>query len=221
MKEVTIKIIKVFIVIYLIAIFIIAIDWLTISKNDLKTKYAIVYWSKVEQNWEVSERLKARLYKSIELFNSKKIDKIIVSGWKWVSWFNEAEVMRKYLMKNKIKYSRIIIDKNWNTTMNTSKNAYKIIKINWDYPNIWVVWVSQFFNCSRVKLSLKKVGFSNVGCISPEYYELRDIYSLIREFPAYIKYFFMWVWKEININKSDIKKIWNKISKKVLEEINK
>lgn len=219
MKEVIIKIIKVFIVIYLIAIFVIAIDWLTISKNNVKTKYAIVYWSKVEQNWKVSERLKARLNKSIELFNNKKIEKIIVSWWTWETWFNEAYVMRKYLMKNKIKYSRIIIDKSWNTTIDTSKNAYKIIKNRWDYPNIWVVWVSQFFHCSRVKLSLKKVGFSNVDCVSPEYYELRDFYSIVREVPAYFKYFFMWMWDDINIDRKDLEKIWSKISKKVLEKI--
>jgi len=104
-------------------------------------------------------------------------------------------------------------NKKWITTIDTSKNSYKIIKNKWDYPNIWVIWVTQFFHCSRVKLSLAKVGFSNIYCVSPEYFELRDIYSLIREAPAYIKYFFIWA-ENISIDKKDLIKIWEKIVEK-------
>jgi len=43
MKEIIIKIIKVFLTIYIIAMTIIAIDGLTTLKDDKKTKYAIVY----------------------------------------------------------------------------------------------------------------------------------------------------------------------------------
>ena len=121
--------------------------------------------------------------------------------------------MRKYLISKWVKIPRISIDKKWITTIDTSKNSYKIIKNKWDYPNIWVVWVTQFFHCSRVKLSLKKSGFSNIYCVSPDYFELRDIYSLIREVPAYIKYFFMWI-EKIDIDKKDLIKVWEKIVEK-------
>ena len=213
MKEVIIKIIKVFLAIYIILMVIIAIDWLTVVQTNKKIKYAIVYWSKVEKNWKISERLKARLDKSIELLKSKKVERIIVSWWVGETWFNEAIFMRKYLISKWVKIPRISIDKKWITTIDTSKNSYKIIKNKWDYPNIWVVWVTQFFHCSRVKLSLKNSGFSNIYCVSPDYFELRDVYSLIIEAPAYIKYFFMWV-ENIDIDKKDLIKIWEKIVEK-------
>lgn len=214
-KEIIIKIIKIFLTIYVILMAIIAIDGLTVPKEEIKTKYAIVYWSKVEHNWEVSNRLKARLDKSINLLKEKKVERIIVSGWIWETSFNEAVVMKKYLLDNGVIIPRILIDKNWYTTIDTSKHSYSIIKNKWEYPNIWVIWVSQFFHCSRVKLSLKKSGFSNISCASPDYFELRDIYSLIREVPAYIKYFFMWIWDDINIEKKDLEIIWEKIIKKI------
>jgi vancomycin permeability regulator SanA len=209
MKEIITRIIKVFFITYLIAIMIIAIDGFT-SWNNKETKYAIVYWSKIEQNWKLSERLKARLNQAIKLFKNKKVEKIIVSWWIWETWFDESKIMRKYLIENWIKIPRILVDKNWYTTIKTWINSYKIIKNLWEFPNIWVVWITQFFHCSRVKLSLKKVGFSKVYCSSPDYFEIRDIYSILREVPAYIKYLFIWV-ERINISEKDLKKIQNKL----------
>jgi len=190
-KEILIRIIKIFIIIYLMAMFYIAMDWLKVLTNEKETKYAIVYWSKVEQNWKPSDRLKARLDKSIELLNSKKVERIIVSWWLWDNWFKEWDVMRMYLLNNWVKIPRVIVDNFWINTLKTSKNSLVLINDRWDFPNVWIIWVSQFFHCSRVKLSLKKAGFWNVYCASPEYFEFRDIYSLLREVPAYIKYIFI------------------------------
>jgi len=219
-KEVIIKILKIFIVFYSMAMTLIALDGFINSDawNNKIAEYAIVYWNKILENWNVSPRLKARLDTAYELFKSKKVKKIIVSGWLWESWFEEAKIMKKYLLAKWMKIPWIIIDLEWNATMETSKNAFRINGERWKFPNVWVIGVSQFFHISRVKLSLKKVGFKYIWSASPDYFELRDIYSLMREVPAYIKYIFMWVTKNINIEKKDLKIIWEKIVEKLSDE---
>ncbi len=219
-KDIFIKIFKITIVLFSMAMTLIALDWIIPSKtwNDKIAEYAIVYWNEVLENWNVSPRLKARLDTAYMLFKNKEVKKIIVSGGLGDSWFEEAKIMKKYLLAKWIKIPWVIVDLSWYTTMETSKNAFRINWERWNFPNVWVIWVSQFYHLSRVKLSLKKAWFKYVWSLSPDYFELRDIYSLSREIPAYIKYIFMWVWENINIDKKDLKIIWEKVVEKLKDK---
>ncbi len=219
-NDILIKIFKFFIVLYCMAMALISLDWFISSEpSNWKTPmYAIVYWSRVEENGQPSLRLKARLDAALDLINNKKVERIIVSWWMWETGFDESIVMRKYLLDRWVKIPWIIVDSEGNTTMNTSINAYKINQLRWNYPNVGVIWVSQFFHISRVKLSLKKSWFKYVWSASPDFFEFRDIYSLIREVPAYIKYTFMWVTDEINVDSSVLKIILEKVINKLSED---
>ncbi len=220
MKGVLIKIIVVFILLYVSAMWMIALDWMRETKTGLNkiAKFAIVYWSKVELNWEVSKRLQARLDIAKQLLDSQKVLQIIVSGWYGLSGYNEWEVMAQYLLNRWVLENQIIIDKIWDTTIETSKNAFEINKKAGFYPNSWVIWVSQFFHLTRVHLALRKAWFVNIWSVSPQFRELRDIYSLAREVPAYLKYFFWWIdttW--LDINWDDLKIIGKKVINSVKE----
>ncbi len=215
--EVVLKIIKVFIFLYVCFMTYISIDGFmnTETGNNKKAEFAIVYGAKVESNGEPSKRLQARLDTAFDLLKDNKIEKIIVSGWVGETGFNEAEVMKKYLLNKWVKIPWVIVDSRGDTTMDTSRNAYNIVKTRGYYPNIGVIGVSQFFHISRVKLSLGKAWFVYVWTAIPDYFEKRDIYSLIREVPAYIKYFFMQTTSGINIDKDDLKIIGNKVVEKL------
>ena len=217
MKDIFVKIFKISIVLFSMAMTLIALDWMIVTGawNNKQSEYAIVYWNEVLENWNVSPRLKARLDTAYELFNNKEAKKIIVSWWLGDSWFEEAKIMKKYLLAKWMKFPWVILDLDWYTTMDTSINAFRINWERWNFPNVWVIGVSQFFHISRVKLSLKKAGFKYIWSASPDYFEFRDIYSLIREVPAYIKYIFMWVWENINIDKKDLKIISEKVVEKL------
>ena len=54
-----------------------------------------------------------------------------------------------------------------------------------------VTIISQFYHITRTKLAFRKVGFENVYTAHAKYFEVRDIYSLAREFVAYYKYLLM------------------------------
>ncbi len=188
------KIIILLIFVIFLCFWILLIIWdgLFDDKISGNKAYGVVYWNKVELNWEPSDRLKARLDTSIELYNDNQIQKIIVSGGIGIEWFDEAIVMKDYLLDNWIPETDIITDNQGYTTDKTWENTFTIISdLEDNLENITIVWISQYFHIPRIKLSLKNNGFNNIYWIAPKYFELRDIYSVFREIPAYLKYKFL------------------------------
>ena len=97
--------------------------------NDKNTKadVAIVLGNKVNEDGTLSDRLKARLDKSIELYKNGRVKKIIVSGGLGKEGFWEANEMKKYLIENQISSQNIIVDNFGNDTEKTVENSIKIL----------------------------------------------------------------------------------------------
>lgn len=182
-----IKVFKILIITFfswvLIHLLIISIDGL--NDNFQNSDVAIVFGSKVNSNGQVSDRLKARLDVAVKLYKNKEVDYILVSGGIGKEGFDEAAVMKNYLIHHNVQDSKIILDNNGNTTYLTAVNFLEINK-NYQFKNI--VLVSQFFHLSRCKLIFKKLGINDPGSAHAEFFEWRDFYSLLREFPAYYSY---------------------------------
>ena len=154
-----------------------------LSDENIKSDYAIIYGNTVNVDGSLSERLIARLEKGKELYLSSKIDKIFVSGGLGEEGFYEGSKMKEYLISKGIISKDIIVDDFGNNTRLTAINFKS------KFPNVQsVVVVSQFFHISRAKLSLKQVGIKNVSGVHSDFYEIRDFYSLIREFFGYYNY---------------------------------
>ena len=154
--------------------------------NDKKTNadVAIVLGNKVNEDGTLSERLKARLDKSLELFHQKRVGTIIVSGGLGKEGFWEGKKMKEYLIENKIPTEKILVDNFGNDTEQTVKNSIRMM----DSLNLKsAISVSQYFHQTRTKKLFRKKGFENIESASPDYFELRDFYSIFREFVAYYK----------------------------------
>ena len=95
----------------------ITIDGLT--DEQTKADVAIVLGNKVNEDGTLSERLNARLDKSIGLFNQKRIKSIIVSGGLGKEGFWEGKKMQAYLINNKIPKGKILVDNYGNDTKKT------------------------------------------------------------------------------------------------------
>lgn len=160
----------------------ITIDGLT--DEQTKADVAIVLGNKVNEDGTLSERLNARLDKSIGLFNQKRIKSIIVSGGLGKEGFWEGKKMQAYLINNKIPKGKILVDNYGNDTEKTVENSIRIMD-SLNFKN--AISVSQYFHQTRTKKLFRKKGFENVESASPEYFELRDFYSIFREFVAYYK----------------------------------
>ncbi len=157
------KLISVILILYLAALALIYIDALSCSIQH--ADYAVVLGNKVELDGIPSKRLKARLNRALGLYNEGRVEGIVVSGGVGKEGFDEAVVMAEYLLDRGIPSTSLVLDHNGYTTHATAVNTFDMLG-----KECSVIGVTQMFHISRTKLSL------------------RNIYSSLREVPAWIKY---------------------------------
>ena len=90
--------------------------------------------------------------------------------------------MKEFLISNAIPDSVILVDNYGNNTRLTVENS---LKFHQKYKFKSIIVVSQYFHVTRTKKLFKEKGFTDVESVSPKYFEWRDLYSILREFPAY------------------------------------
>lgn len=149
---------------------------------------AVVLGNKVELNGEPSKRLRGRLDKALELYEKKYFEYIIVSGGTGKEGYDEAAVMRDYLIGKGIPEDKILTDSNGYNTFMTAQNTKSIME-DMEFDSVLII--TQFYHISRTKLAFGKVGIKNVYSAHAEYLDFRDAYSVFREFFAYYKYIFL------------------------------
>ncbi|MDQ1161709.1 vancomycin permeability regulator SanA [Chryseobacterium sp. SORGH_AS 447] len=153
-----------------------------ISDEGKKADLAVILGSKVNEDGTLSERLEKRLESGIELYKSRRIKKILVSGGLGKEGFYEGTKMKEFLVSKGIPDSVIVVDNKGDNTRATVENTLELrSKMNFNS----IVVVSQYFHVTRTKKLFKDQGFDNVSSVSPAYFEWRDLYSILREFPAY------------------------------------
>ncbi|PIF47695.1 vancomycin permeability regulator SanA [Chryseobacterium sp. 52] len=155
-------------------------DGLTNTKQN--ADLAVVPGNKINEDGTLSSRLKARLDESLELYRKKQVKKILVSGGLGKEGYWEGNEMKKYLIENKIPSENIITDNYGDTTEKTVINSIKIAD-SLKYKSI--ITVSQYYHQTRIKKLFKEHHFDHVTSSSPIYFEIRDLYSIFREFFAY------------------------------------
>jgi uncharacterized SAM-binding protein YcdF (DUF218 family) len=167
-----------------IPVAILVIDGL--RDNIRQVDSAVVLGNKVETNGQPSPRLQARLDKTLQLYQQGLFANVIVSGGVGIEGFDEAFVMKQYLVAHGIPEARIYVDSHGKTTYLTAKNTARIMKEN-NWQSVMVI--SQYFHIPRSKLALNKFGVSQVYSAHADFYELRDVYSTAREVVGYTSYF--------------------------------
>jgi len=155
-----------------------------LSDQGKHADLAVVLGSKVNEDGTLSERLKKRLECSLELFQAGRVKRILVSGGLGKEGFYEGDKMKTFLVEHGVADSLVIVDNFGNNTIATVDNTLRL-KDSLKFESLIVV--SQYFHVTRTKMLFKKRGFEQVSSASPRYFELRDIYSLLREFVAYYR----------------------------------
>ena len=171
---------------FLIHIVIISIDGL--NDNIGISDAAVVLGNKVELDGKPSKRLQGRLERALELYNKEHFKYIIVSGGTGKEGFDEAVVMKNYLVENGVPDEAVLLDQEGYNSFMTAQNT-KTIMSEMDLNSITII--SQYYHITRTKLTFRKAGFDKVYTAHAKYFELRDMYSLFREFFAYYKYLLM------------------------------
>jgi len=147
---------------------------------------ALVLGNTVNPDGTPSPRLKARLDKALSLYRDGYFPKIIVSGATGKEGVPEGTAMKKYLVQAGVPESAVIVDDQGVDTFASAKNTAEILRAG---KSKSILVVTQYFHIPRSKLSLSRFGISPIYNAHPDYFEARDIYSILREGPAYLKYF--------------------------------
>lgn len=150
--------------------------------NGRKADIAVILGSKVNEDGTLSRRLEKRLEAGIDLYTKRRVKMILVSGGLGKEGFYEGDTMKEFLIRKQIPDSVIVVDNYGNNTEATVVNTLKLHR-QLHYKSIIVV--SQYFHVTRTKRLFRERGYTNVSSISPDYFEWRDLYSIIREFPAF------------------------------------
>ncbi len=161
-----------------------------IVKNGLKKQtdkcdVAVVLGTAVTDQGTPSLRLQARLNEAVKLYQQGLFTQIIVTGGTGENGFNEAKTMQQYLMQQGIPKNNILLEPKALNTFQSAKFVSKIIK---EHGFEKVMVVSQYFHISRIQLAFEGFGIPFVYRSHPDFFEWRDIYSILREVPAYTYY---------------------------------
>lgn len=154
-----------------------------LTDEAYQAEVIVILGNKVNEDGTLSNRLKARLDKGLELYNDSLAPLIFVSGGLGIEGHFEGSKMAEYLIDNGVKENSIIIDNKGNNTQLTANN----FKNNFPEVNKVIV-VSQYYHISRTKLAFRNKGVKNVYGAHCDHYEIRDLYGLFREFFGYYKY---------------------------------
>ncbi|BDD12974.1 hypothetical protein FUAX_54060 (plasmid) [Fulvitalea axinellae] len=158
-----------------------AVDGLTGTPPP--SDFAVVFGNTVNPDGSLSPRLKARVDKSLELYEKRLVKKIFVSGGIGKEGHPEGTRMAEYLRKKGIPPQDILTDDKGNNTRLTAQNF-----VETQGKKSSVIVVSQYYHLTRAKLAFAQEGLTKVSSVSADYHEKRDAVSLLREFLAYYKY---------------------------------
>jgi vancomycin permeability regulator SanA len=158
------------------------ITWDGLHNSRQRADLAVILGNKVNEDGTLSERLTQRLACGLALYRRGCVGRLLVSGGLGKEGFYEGDKMREYLRAHGVPDTAIIVDNAGNTTQQTVRNTARLQPVL-HFRSVLVV--SQFYHLSRTKMLFRQAGFTEVSGASPVYFELRDAYSLLREFAAY------------------------------------
>ncbi len=159
--------------------------WSGMNDHFGNADVALVLGNKVNPDGSPSPRLKARLDTAVDLFNKGYFPRVIVSGGTGMEGVPEGTAMKNYLVSAGIPETVILVDDLGIDTQASAENTVSILR-DGQMKSVFVI--TQYFHIPRSKLALSKLGVSPIFNAHPHYFEARDIYSTVRELPAYLKY---------------------------------
>jgi vancomycin permeability regulator SanA len=156
-----------------------------LNDNVDRSDVAVVLGNTVNPDGKPSARLQARLDKTIQLYQQGIFKNTIVSGGVGKEGVDEAVAMKQYLVAHGLPAARIYVDSQGNNTYLTAKRTAQLMtEHRWQST----IAISQYFHLPRTKLALQRFGVKTVRTAHADFFELRDLYSTLREVFSYCSY---------------------------------
>jgi len=145
----------------------------------------VVLGSKVEHDGRPSARLASRLDRGLEAWRAGLVPVLIVSGGRETSGWNEAPVMRRYLLAHGVPDSCVIEDPRGQNTWLSARNTRAYLDAHGLRS---VLLVSQYYHLPRCRLAFARFGMRRLFSVHARHFEISDLYATAREVPALVKY---------------------------------
>ena len=146
---------------------------------------AVVLGTRVEPDGEPAPPLAARLDAAAALWHDGLVPDLLVSGGPAPGGHQEAAVMAAGLEARGVPPERILQDPNG---VDTWASAAAVAEHLARRGGGEVLVVSQYHHLSRAELALRRHGVAVAGTVHARYADIRDLWSLVREFPGYYWY---------------------------------
>lgn len=158
-----------------------------LSASARNADVAVVLGNTVEPSGKPSPRLAARLDRAYDCYAASTCRVLFVSGGVDPAGTDEAAAMRDYLLARGVPADRIVVDSAGLDTWATARHASAYMRKH-GYTSAMAV--TQYFHVPRTMLALKRQDVADVSGAYPAFFELRDVYSVLRELPAVALYIF-------------------------------
>lgn len=150
-----------------------------------KADIGVVLGTTVYEDRTLSPYLRARLDAAVRNYQEGYFPLIVASGGLGIEGHDEATVMAEYMVAKGIPKDKVIIDSMGNNTGATAQNLKKIM----DERGLKSAFViTQFFHVPRSRLALSCMGIDPIYSDYAHYWNIRDLYSVLREVPAFALY---------------------------------
>jgi vancomycin permeability regulator SanA len=146
---------------------------------------AVVLGNMVHPDGRPSLPLKARLDTGISLYRDGTVKRLIMSGGRGREGFEEADVMADYAIAHGVPERAVVVDRGGIDTWHTARFTAAYMQ----RENLQsVIAVSQYFHIARCKLALRRFGLRQIGGVHARFFDVRDLYSIVREFAGWYAY---------------------------------
>lgn len=147
---------------------------------------AVVFGTTVHEDGSVSQPLRARLDRAVELYQAGWFRHVLVSGGLGREGQQEAVVMKQYLVSRGVPTEAVWADTQGNDTFRTAQHTVSLMKQQ-GWQSVMVI--SQYFHVPRCQLALERFGVQRVLRAHARLYAARDVYSVPREVAGILYYF--------------------------------
>ncbi len=183
------KIVVIVILLILLLIFLININIILKSKKYIysdiskvpQMQTGLILGAYVHPNGVMSDMLKDRATTTLELYNTGKIKKILISGDHGTKNYDEVNVLKKFFLENKVKKEDIFLDHAGFDTFDSMYRAKSIFQVD------SIIVITQNFHLPRAVYIGKKLGINTVGFVADKHQYVAVELNYLREYIARIK----------------------------------
>ena len=190
------------IIIFLLLLLIRVIFYLFASQKTYQLenvpifRVAIVFGAGLRNDGSATPVLKDRVKTAVELYNTGKVEKILLSGDNQFVNYNEPAAMASYARYLGVPQTDLVLDYAGQSTYDSCYRAKAIFQLN------QAILVTQSFHLPRALFICNQLGIESIGVSADQrkYWTTSFVYLQIRELPASLAAILdVWIFKPIPI----------------------